>query len=843
MDKKNVIKWVFLAALILGSMAIIWPPKDKIPLGLDLAGGLSFTVEIKESAIREQILKESPDLTPAQVESRLDPAMSEAQKRALEVIRNRVDGMGIAEPIIYPEQKSRIVVQLPGISPSKVAEATRSLQSAAYLEFRLVHADNVALIQKLFQGGKAPPGYEIESLEYRGREQEFFVRNEAVKEEDVTDESREAMARFQAPFGYELMLERETIGNRKAYRPYFVSRKAELDGTKLEKATVDYRGIAEPVVAISFNKEGTYTFRRLTTDFAPNGPRNSNKNVGRQLAIILDKTLYSAPTINEPIPSGSAEISGNFTAEEAHYLANVLKAGSLPAPVKIIEKLMVSPSLGEDAVQSGVKASIIGLLAIFVCMLLYYRVTGLVANITLLCNMILLPLGMLFVAGTLGVFVAEARAGGKVALPVLTLPGIAGIALTIGMAVDANVLIFERIREEFRAGKTLAASIAAGFERAFSAIFDSNITTILTALILFVFGSGPIRGYAVTLSAGLIVSLYTAVVVGRMILDAIAQKTSNPAALKMTSLVPATNIDFISKGKFATTFSIVVIVASMAWIGINIWKDQTRVFGMDFTGGTSVTLAFEKEVSVGEVQTALEKDGIVQPFVQYQAEAASTAARNTLLVRASTLSEGATDERIGQALTTAFPAAGFRVLQSNVVGPQVGGELKGKAVWAMLLSMVVMILYISYRFEFGFALGAVLALVHDALFTIGVVFLLGKQINLTVVAAIMTIIGYSVNDTIVIFDRIREDIKLVRGKSFIELCNLSINQTLSRTLLTSAFTSLAVVSLCLFGGGAINDFAVTMLVGMFVGTYSTVFIATPIVLAWYNYKTPEFSRK
>jgi SecD/SecF fusion protein len=841
MDKKFILKWVLLAVLFFGALAVIWPPKEKIPLGLDLKGGMSFTVQIDKEFIRTQVLKDAPALTPAQVEAALPDALKEAQGRALEVIRNRIDRLGIAEPIIYPEQLDRIVIQLPGISASKMEEANRSLKDVAFLEFRLVHPENFTMVQRILQ--KAPEGYEIVKMDERGQEQIYLARIDETKELDKA--ALDQLARFQAPPGFELMLERPIqVNKRNLYKPFYVSRKVELDGTALVKARRDYRGVNEPVVGLEFNTEGGKTFEKLTTDFGPRGARNQKED-GRQLAIIMDRTVYSAPSIREPIAGGRAEISGRFTPEEALFLANILKAGSLPAPVTVIEKQRVSPSLGEDAIKSGVKASIIGLLAIALFMALYYRMAGLVANLTLFFNLVILPLGMLLVAGTLGVLVPEARGSNKIALPVLTLPGIAGIALTIGMAVDANVLIFERIREELNAGKNLAASIAAGFDRAFSAIFDSNITTILTALILFVFGSGPIRGYAVTLSAGLIVSLYTAVVVGRMVLDLIASRTSSTAVLKMSSIVPPTKFDFISVRKIASVASVSVIVLSLAWMGYNAFKDPNRVFGMDFTGGTSVTLSYDgKEVSVENVRAAIEGAGITQPSIQYQSEG-DAAGGNALLIRASTMKgeQGTADERILAALTAAYPESNFKVLQATVVGAQIGSEMGGKAAKAMILSLLVMIIYISWRFEFGFSLGAVLALLHDALFTLGIVFLLGKQINLTVVAAIMTIIGYSVNDTIVIFDRIREDIKLVRGKSFVELCNLSINQTLSRTLLTSGLTLLAVIALCIWGGGAINDFAVTMLVGLFVGTYSTVFIATPIVLAWYNYKTPDFSKK
>jgi SecD/SecF fusion protein len=427
--------------------------------------------------------------------------------------------------------------------------------------------------------------------------------------------------------------------------------------------------------------------------------------------------------------------------------------------------------------------------------------------------------------------------GSGTTLPVLTLPGIAGIVLTVGMAVDANVLIFERIREEMRLGKRFGAALTAGYEKAFATIFDSNLTTLLTALILFVWGSGPIRGYAVTLSAGLIVSLYTAVVCVRMFLNAIASRRTDTAVLKMGTLFSNTAFDFVSKWKPAVAFSVIVIVGTWAWMVASGIRNPSNVLGVDFTGGTSLTMAFQNKVEVENVRRTLAAAGVFDAQIQYQREADQSGGEY-LQIKTSA-SHGDT---IASSLAGAFPDAGFRVLQEDDVGPQIGGEMRMQALKALLFALIGMILYISWRFELGFAVGAVVALLHDALITVGICVALGLQANLTMVAAILTIVGYSVNDTIVIFDRIREDVRLVRNKSFLEICNLSLNQTLSRTVLTTFLTLLSVGALLLFGGGAIKDFALIMFIGLVAGIYSTVFIATPVVLLWYRFKTPDLGR-
>ena len=843
MDKRAMWKWLILVVLIAAALATVLPLDQKIRLGLDLKGGTSFVVQIDEEAVAAEVRDKHPDFTDAQVQEQVLAQVGNAQSRAVEVIRNRVDNMGIAEPVIDPEKGNRIVVQLPGIGQDKREEAERSIQSAAFLSFRMVHPDNDKLIEDLFDKGLAPSNYVIVSRTVRGREESLFRREKSAPAMDAAQ--RKDLAKFHAPAGYDLMLEREKVAGEDVYRPYFVSHRLELTGDTLKNAGVDYRALGQPVVTLQFDGNGTRKFRRVTSDYAPGGAKNPSRGGTDRymmMAIVMDDTLYSAPRINEPIPGGRAEISGSFSIAEATFLSNVLRAGALPAPVKIVEKRVVDPTLGRDSIDSGVKAGLYGCIAIIVLMGAYYLVAGLLADLALILNVVLLPLGMILVAGFLGVFSGEGRSAGAIALPVLTLPGIAGIALSIGMAVDANVLIFERMREELRTGKGLVGTIQAGFERAFTAILDSNMTTIITAIILFLLGSGPVRGYAVTLTAGLIVSLYTAVIVTRMCFNVIAARRTDTGVLRMMSVIKQTNFDFMKPWKVALAISLVVIVGSWGLMVAHGAKDRRSVFGVDFTGGSSLTLSFTKgqEPGVEDLRSTLGGVGIGDATIQYQAGMESGSAREFLQVKVGDQSEGAKVEKL---LLEKFPGAGFKLMKQDDVGPLVGGELQRKAMWAMLASLVAMVIYIWIRFEFGFGLGAVAALFHDVLVTAGVMHLLGFQFNLTIVAALMTIVGYSVNDTIVIFDRIREDLRLVRNKSFTDICNQSMNETLARTLLTNFMTFVSVLFLLIMGGGAIKDFATAMFIGMISGTYSTIYIATPVVLMWYGFKTPQLGKK
>ncbi|MDD5706973.1 MAG: protein translocase subunit SecD [Kiritimatiellae bacterium] len=839
MDKNAVWKWLILFVITAFSLVTVTPPEKKIRKGLDLAGGTSFTVQIDQERLRSDMLAADPGRRVEEIDAEIAGIMKDADARTVEVLRNRIDSLGVNEPLIAPGKDHRILIQLPGADPEQRAKAEKSIKDAAFLQFRLAHKDNARLTDNLFNANKVPEGYTIVEAGSR----KYYARTKAYDELIKDPGYARRLASFEQPDpSYVFMLQPEKLRDgREVYTPCFVRIRAEMTGETLKRADVERDAVSGEVhVALTFKPKGANEFAKITSYYAPHGQRNKESEVGRQLAIVLDNTLYSAPTIREPIPSGRAVISGSFNMAEAALLRNILNAGSLPAPVKILEKRMVDASLGRDAIRSGVTASLIGGALVVLFMLIYYAYCGLIANIALIANMILLPAGMILVAGVFGFFVRDAGVSAKnmIQLPVLTMPGIAGIVLTIGMAVDANVLIFERMREEFRAGKSARAAVTAGYDRAFLAIFDSNLTTLLTGVILFIFGSGPIRGFAITLSAGIVVSMYTALVLTRMIFDAtVPEMRVKP--YRMLQLVRDTKIDFLAKRQVAITFSAAVIVLTLGLFATRLMRNPRQVMAIDFTGGSVLSYSVENEPAIEDMRAALKAAGVDDAIIQSQGALEGVGDK---VLQVKTGKEAVNGVAVAEVATAglqhAFPDAKLTLTGEEVIGSQIGSDLKRDAFWAILIALIGMVVYITIRFEFGFALGALVALAHDVLITLGVFTLLDRQVSLTVVACLLTIVGYSVNDTIVIFDRIREDMKLNQRMPFRDLCNLSINQTLSRTLLTSLTTLLATGALFLFGGGAINDFALCMLIGLVAGVYSTVFIATPVMLAWYGNRRP-----
>jgi len=838
MDKHAWWKWLILVAVVAGSIAVVYPPGKRIRLGLDLKGGTSFVVKVDDEKLREDLRQQQTGKPDAEVEAEVEKVMKGAQERALEVLRNRMDGLGVENPVIYPGKDNRITIQLPGVDEKKREEAEKSILSLAFLEFRMVHDKNSDLVRQLENKNVSPRGFRAAPV---GAEL-YFERDYSVQDHELTAEFWKEVGRFQVPDNeYEFLLEKEEKQGRALYRPYFVKRRRELSGENLKDASVDYRSMGQPVVDIEFDAKGSKRFANVTSDYAPGGAKNTNPNNSRQLAIVLDGRLYSAPVLREAIYGGRAEISGSFSLPEANLLANILRAGSLPAPLKIVERRFVAPTLGSDSIASGVRASIIGGVVVVIFMAIYYLVSGLVADFALLLNLILMPLGMVAAGGFLGIFARNTGITSGMQMPVLTLPGIAGIVLSLGMAVDANVLIFERIREEVRQGKRFWSAVEAGFDRAFVTIMDSNLTTLLAAIIMFVFGSGPVRGFAVTLSAGIIVSIYTSVFVTKMIFGMMAERGTN-RLLTMLEAVKLTSIDFIGKRYIATVLSLVVILGTWGSMVYRGMRDPSAVMGVDFTGGSSIVYTFASKVPVEDIRKTLSDAGIREAYITYQSEIEAEGKEYLdISVGGEVIDGQPMVEVVKREIVVKHPDAGFVLAQEENVGPQVGREMTRQATWALSLSLVGMIIYLAVRFQFGFALGAVAALLHDVLVTAGVYVMLGGQMNLTIVAALLTIVGYSVNDTIVIFDRIRENLRLVRDKNMVEICNLSVNQTLSRTLLTSFTVIMTVVALLVFGGGAIYDFALAMCIGLITGTYSTVYIATPVVIAWYKGKRPEFA--
>lgn len=834
-DKHAIWKWLILIFLVAGSLYSVLPFDEKVRGGLDIVGGVSFIVEIDKQKLEEKI-RDRPGndrKSDAEIAEQLAAQMKGAKERALATLRNRLDPTGIANADITGGDKDRINILLPGISKDEMQETIDKIKKVAFLEFRIVHEQNDKLVKRLFNEGVTPkPTGAFRAVEVDGRS--FYERDdEAVSEAtlEADPDYKRNLARFRVPNRrYVFMLMQEQIGERILFRPTFVERKTRMSGIYIKDAEVDHHPVTgEPSVPISFNRKGSRMFDAIANEFYE-----------RQLAIILDGTLMSAPVLRERAYHGEASISGSFSLAEAHQLANILNAGHLPAPLKIESSSYVDPTLGRDSVNSGVNAALYGGIAVLVFMLLYYRLSGIVANLALLLTLIMIPAGMIIAAGFLSIF-SGGLGGQALSLPVITLPGIAGIILTIGMSVDANVLIFERIREELKLGKAIWPAVSAGYDRAFVTILDANITTLLTAVILFMFGSGAIRGFAITLCAGIMISMFTALVMTRLFFGHLIQ-FAKVTSLKMMAIVKETSIDFVGRRKIAALASLLLIAVTWSLFGMKLHTEPTAAFGVEFTGGSTVTFSFKEEPPVDAVRKALGDAGVINPVLLYQSPTGSDTS-NRLLVRVNQdkIEDELAQRVIETTLSETFPSASFTPLGIEQVSPAIGGEAKLKAIKAIVMALIGIILYISWRFEFGFALGAIAALAHDVLITVGVFSLLGRQISLPVVAAVLTIVGYSVNDTIVVFDRIREDLRSMRRQSFTEICNTSINQTLSRTLLTS-FTTLITVSLLLaMGGGAINDFAMTLFIGILVGTYSSIFVATPVVLLWHRDKKPAFA--
>jgi SecD/SecF fusion protein len=711
----------------------------RIKLGLDLRGGTQFLVEMDTNQLSQAEIKDRGALS-----------------QAVEVLRKRVDKLGVAEPNIVEAGANTILIQLPGLSEQEKETAKTNISKAAFLEFRLVHPQSSELLSK-----------GLSALGYTNMTERV---SESKKKKGPVNPSR-----------------------------YLVKKTAELTGQYVKSAGVHFDPVSnEPKIQFTFNSEGARKFADIT-----------RKNVGRLLAIILDGELYSAPVIKTEILGGDGVIEGNYDLKEAFELANVL-VNPLQAPVKIVEERSVDPSLGADSIRSGVTSAIYGTLAVAMFMAVYYLFAGLVANVALVLNLVILVGVMCSIGAT------------------FTLPGIAGIVLTAGMAVDANVLIFERIREELAAGKSMRGALAAGYNKAFGTIFDSNFTTLISSIILIAMGTGSVQGFGYSLTIGIITSMFTALVVTRLIFDWMLEKNLLKS-LKMVQMIRPTTIDFLRWAKPAFAASWLLILVGIGY-GI---KRGEGVLGVDFKGGDAQSLSFSKRIEVDQLRSVIGQLNVGDPQIQYQKSLASASETLQVVTRPDTA------EKVLKALQEKFPEAKLGRLGLDNVGPSVGKEIQKSAVISVLLALFGILVYVAFRYEFSFAVGAVVAIFHDVFMTMGWFFLTNRELSAPMVAAILTIIGFSINDTIVIFDRIREDLKLgVRG-TFKEVMNIAINQTLSRTIITSGTVFLATMSLYLFGGGVINDFAFTFLVGILTGCYSTVYIASAIVLWWHKGQRPK----
>ncbi|MGE0746935.1 MAG: protein translocase subunit SecD [Rhodospirillales bacterium] len=669
--------------------------------------------------------------TDAAIAARLHGAI----EQSLEIVRRRIDEVGVAEPTIQRLGADRILVQLPGVQdPDRIKTL---LGSTAKMAFHMV-AD-------------APgPGTEMVP--------------------DANGTTR-----------------------------YPLERRALLQGDRLTDASPGFdQRTGQPVVNFKLDAVGARRFGEITA-----------ANVGRPFAIVLDGKVLSAPVIREPITGGSGQISGHFTTADAASLSALLRAGALPIPLKVIEERTVGPDLGADSIRMGALTGLVGFALVCGFMLMLYGRWGLVANLALTLN-IALTFACLSLLGA-----------------TLTLPGIAGIVLGIGLAVDANVLINERIREETRKGISAAAALDAGFRRAYSTIVDSNVTTLIATLLLFWFGSGPVRGFAVTMGLGIAISMFTAVTVVRAIMATWVRKARPKQFVirplfRLNALPTEPKIKFMKARFFGIGLSIFLSLASVA-----LFMKPGLDYGIDFVGGIVVEVRTPEAADLPALRGAVDTLGLGEASLQEFGD------DHTVMVRVERQPGGeeaqlAAVNAVKAAVAEVSPRASFERVE--VVGPKVSGELAYAGVLAVVLASLAMLAYIWFRFEWQFAVGAIATLALDVTKTVGFFALTGLDFNLTAIAALLTLIGYSVNDKVVVYDRMRENLRRFKAMPLRELIDLSINQTIARSLYTSATAFLAMLPIALFGGPAVESFAQPMLFGIFIAASSSIFIAAPILL-------------
>jgi SecD/SecF fusion protein len=747
--KRNVGTVLLIGICGLCALAI-FPPKERLKPGIDIAGGSAFLLRIQP---KENEKGEKMPITADQVEE------------GIRVIKGRLDAMGTSEPLVVRQGEDGILVQMPGVGPEESAAIRVTLETVAKLELREVSPRNneigengKSLAQRVFEGEEIVPGYRAYELTQKDEE-----------------------------------------GN-ESTTPILLNRRAALGGSDIVIATPSMSQM--DAVDITLDGPGTDKMIALTQNMRPGQDR---------IAIVLDGIVQNAPVV-QSVPLGKKfEINGLDEPGETKKLANALM-NPLENPLIVEEERSVSPTLGSAIVQQGIWSGLIGLAITAVFVLIYYRTGGIVALIGLLVNGLML-------------FGAMAMFGFT-----FSLPGIAGIILTIGLAVDANVLIYERLREEIEAGKSLKSAIAASYDKAFSAIFDANITSLISAVILFSMASGSVKGFAVTLTIGIIASMFSAILVTRVLFR---WGTDTNLLRKMTflNLIKATNIDFLAAAKKTAVISSIFIVISLAAFAMK----RESALGIDFTGGTRVQFQLnEKEVTLDQVNKVLDTLTLTRAAVP---QIESNPVTGSLL---SVRTDKADAEKIIAALRSDIPVLSEKDADGSTylvdeskeeVSALIGGSFLRESLIALVLGLIGIAIYITVRFEFSFALGAFIALLHDVVIAVGIVVLLGRELSLIHVGAILTIAGYSINDTIVIFDRIRETV-LIRTGAIKDIMNEAINATLSRTVLTSATTIVTVTILSLFGGSALRDFSIMILIGLVIGTYSSVFVASPIVLWW-----------
>jgi SecD/SecF fusion protein len=724
--------------------------RGKLHKGLDLAGGAAFTLKLKDTPENQY-----------EAQAQL--------KEAVKIMESRVNGLGVAEPIIRPTGNNQIEVQLPGIDLEKNPEAADALKKPAHLEFRMVDSS-----QRPAPGVKTPVGYEILTLE---------------------DEDRE--------------------GN-PVEEQYFVKIIPDATGEIVRDAYPTQGEFGGYQIGLDFTSDGGEVFADMTRVMVA-----QDKAVGQdgysKMAIVLDGKLYSVLGISEgrPITGGRARITGTFTQLEAQELANVLN-NPLKYELEVGEKYVISPTLAADARDASIEAALLGAGAVVVFMVLYYLLAGVVSVVSVGLAVVVVLGVLMSVGGT------------------LTLPGVAALVLTIGMSVDANILIFERMREERAAGKNMKNALQGGYAKAFSTIVDANITTLITAAILIWLGAGPVKGFGVTLAIGIGASMFGALVISRFMLE-IMVSLGMLKRICLHHFLDKVNFNFLKARRPAFICSWIIVA-----IGVfAIFTHRDNILGIDFRGGVEVAFDFDQahKPNLTEIEQIAEAQDLGEVQSGFQSIIGDAKERLKLQVD---LEEGRVDQVVA-AMQQAFPDANLIKVSESAVGATVSDAITYNAFLSVAVALLGILLYVALRFEFGYGIGAVVATIHDVLMSIGIFVIVGQyfglgsgQFTAPMVAAILMIVGYSINDTIVVFDRIREELDLHPEMSLFDTVNLAINRTLSRTLLTSLTTLLSALALYIFGAGVVVDFALIFIIGIITGTFSSIFIASPVFFWWHK---------
>ncbi len=823
--------------------------------------GKNLSTVFATAANRGRISLENSD---AEILDIIDTEVENAIERSFNILRTRIDRFGTSQPNIQRIQGSgRIQIELPGVDNQE--RVRNLLQGVAKLQFWEVAELNeigssLETINTAWLAEQANTPAVADTTSTEVVTSEDSLRNALEKQLEQIDPTNPnagtspifSLIRSDYGLAYDVKdtLAINKILNREDYKAFLPkeikllwgvkpvkaedgaeilelyaikttrgSDQAPLEGDVVTDARQTLDQTSRPAVSMQMNAEGARKWRKLTSE-----------NTGRRIAVVLDDYVYTAPVVNGEIPTGQSEISGNFTLLEAQDLANILKSGSLPAPTQIVEESIIGPTLGKEAQSQGIFSMVAGLLIVVVFMVAYYAKGGLIATAALIFN-------IFFILGILAQLTTA-----------LTLPGIAGIVLTMGMSIDANVLIFERIREELRNGMGLLNAINAGYERAFSAILDGNVTTFLVGAILFALGQGPVKGFAIVLMIGIASSFFTAVFITRVILYWMTAKKGDASSVSFETPfarngLSSMSIDFLGKRKIAYIISTSIIVIGLAIGVVNGLK-----FGVDFTGGRSYIVAFDQPVVASDLKVGLDNE------FEGSVEVKTYGGNNIMKVTTSYLineDDDASNKEVeakvkeGIATVTGFAlsedpanigANQFAITGSSKVGATVADDIKASSLEAMIVALIAIFLYILARFRnWRFSLAAIVALIHDTLFVVAafaIASLFGAnfEIDQVFIAAILTVIGYSINDTVIIFDRIRENIHNRGTHKLLKVFNDAINETLSRTLITSFTTLIVVIVLLFFGGEVLRGFSFALFVGIGVGTYSSIYIATPIVV-------------